>query len=390
MSSTFHTGQIFTERFTLDAEVVRRFAEFSGDTNPLHVDACEAREYGFPYAVAHGAIQVAYLSKLIGMVVPGPGALWTGHRIEWLRPVFVGDEIELRVEVKSWSASASLLQLNFSAQNVKGELVMNGEAEVKVGQKLAAVRQTDAGQTRVSLVTGASRGIGAETARTLASRGPVALHYHTNVSAARAVADAIRAAGGEAETFSADLSQAGSGMALVRDVAAKFGRLDILVHAATTPIITATLAQTTTVQCAAFWQINVAAALELLQAATPLMAGGKFGRVIFMGTSYLFGMPPAGMAAYISAKQALWGIARAASLDLAPQGITVNMVSPSMTITDLSSHVPQRIKEVEAMKNPCRRLATPADSAAAVAWLASDAAAFINGINLPVAGGPVV
>ncbi len=389
MSATFHAGQIFTERFTLDAGVVRRFAEFSGDTNPLHVDAGEAREYGFPHAVAHGAIQVAYLSKLIGMVVPGPGALWTGHRIEWLRPVFVGDEIELRVEIKSWSAGASLLQLGFSAQNVKGELVMNGEAEVKVGQKLAAVRQIDAGQTRVSLVTGASRGIGAEIARNLASRGPVALHYHTNSAAAKTVADEIRAAGGTAEIFTADLSQAGAGTALVRDVAAKLGRIDIVVHAATTPITTATLAQSTSAQFTAFWQINVAAALELIQAATPLMMTEKFGRIIFMGTSYLFGAPPAGMAAYISAKQALWGVARAASLDLAPQGITVNMVSPSMTITDLSAHVPQRIKEVEAMKNPCRRLATPADSAAAAAWLASDAASFINGVNLPVTGGPV-
>ena len=389
MSTQFHAGQIFTERFTLDAEVVRRFAEFSGDTNPLHVDAGEAREYGFPHAVAHGAIQVAYLSKLIGMVVPGPGALWTGHRIEWLRPVFVGDEIELRVEVKSWSAGASLLQLNFSARNMNGELVMNGEAEVKVTQKLAAARQADAGRERVSLVTGASRGIGAEIARHLASRGPVALHYHTNAGAAQAVADGIRKAGGQAELFAADLSQPGAGAALVRDVAAKLGRIDIVVHAATTPITPATLAQTATAEFAAAWRIHVAAAHELLQTASPLMAAEKFGRFVFMGTSYLFGAPPAGMAAYISAKQALWGLARTASLDLAPQGITVNMVSPSMTITDLSAHVPQRIKEVEAMKNPCRRLATPADSAAAVAWLASDASSFINGVNLPVTGGPV-
>jgi 3-oxoacyl-[acyl-carrier protein] reductase len=95
------------------------------------------------------------------------------------------------------------------------------------------------------------------------------------------------------------------------------------------------------------------------------------------------------MGGYISAKQALWGLARTASIDLAPQGITVNMLSPSLTNTDLSAHVPQRIKEVEAMKNPCRRLAAPSDSAAAVSWLASDAASFVNGVNLPVTGGPV-
>ena len=89
----FHAGQQFTERFVLDAEVVKRFAAFSGDVNPLHMDSAEARSYGFPQAVAHGAIQVAYLSRMIGMVVPGAGALWTGHQLRWLKPVYVGDEI---------------------------------------------------------------------------------------------------------------------------------------------------------------------------------------------------------------------------------------------------------------------------------------------------------
>lgn len=391
MASDFQAGQKFTERFVLDEDVVKRFAAFSGDVNPLHMDSVEARGYGFSQAVAHGAIQVAYLSRMIGMVVPGAGALWAGHRIQWLRPVYVGEEIYLNLEISSWSASAGLMKLQFNASNTKGEHVMEGEAEVKVGRKLAAASSAEGqGGVRTALVTGASGGIGAATALVLAAKGPVAVHYHANRAGAEAVVRQIEETGGKALAFQADLSQPGAAVALVQAVAEVFGQLDVLVHAATTSLTPVPLKDSNPADFEEFWRVQVAASQELLQAVIPLMGLGKFGRCIFLGTSYLFGQPPLGLAHYVAAKQALWGMVRSASIELAPIGITVNMISPSMTVTALSSHVPQRVREVEAMKNPCRRLATPEDSAKAVAWLASDEASFINGVNLPVTGGPMV
>lgn len=390
MQKEFSAGQTFAERFVLDADVVRRFAAFSGDTNPLHMDDAEARAYGFPQAVAHGAIQVAYLSRLIGMVIPGAGALWTGHTIRWLKPVYVGEEIELTVKIHSWSAGAGLLQLHFRADNTKGEQVMQGEAEVKVGRKLAAASSAGPSGERVALVTGASGGIGAATATALAANGPVAVHYHSNAAGAEAVVRQIVDAGGKAQAFQADLSLVGAAEKLVQAVAAEFGQLDVLVHGATTSLTPVALKDSNAADFDAFWRVQVAASQELLKTVIPVMGARKHGRCIFLGTSYLFGQPPAGLAHYVAAKQALWGMVRSASLELGPLGITVNMVSPSMTVTALSAHVPQRVREVEAMKNPCRRLAAPEDSAAAVAWLASDAASFVNGVNLPVTGGPVV
>ncbi|MCX6848417.1 MAG: SDR family oxidoreductase [Verrucomicrobia bacterium] len=386
----FHTGQQFTERFVLDEEVVRRFAAFSGDVNPLHMDAAEARSYGFPQAVAHGAIQVAYLSRMIGMVVPGAGALWTGHSLQWLKPVYVGDEIELKVEVRSWSAGAGLLQLQFYASNTKGEHVMKGEAEVKVGHKLNSVAPAGPGGQRVALVTGASGGIGAATALALSGNGPVAVHYHANAAGAEAVVKQIIDAGGRAQAFQADLSKTGAAEQLVQAVVVEFGQLDVLVHGATASLTPVALKDSDAAYFDIFWRVQVAASQDLLKVMIPLMGARKHGRCIFLGTSYLFGQPPAGLAHYVAAKQALWGMVRSASIELGPLGITVNMISPSMTVTGFSAHVPQRVREVEAMKNACRRLATPEDSAAAVAWLASDAASFVNGVNLPVTGGPVM
>lgn len=267
---------------------------------------------------------------------------------------------------------------------------MKGEAEVKVGHKLNSVAPAGPGGQCVALVTGASGGIGAATALALSGNGPVAVHYHANAAGAEAVVKQIVDTGGKAQAFQADLSKTGAAAQLVQAVAVEFGHLDVLVHGATASLTPVALKDSNAADFDAFWRVQVAASQEFLQTIIPLMGTRKHGRCIFLGTSYLFGQPPAGLAHYVAAKQALWGMVRSASIELGPLGITVNMISPSMTVTGFSAHVPQRVREVEAMKNACRRLATPEDSAAAVAWLASDAASFINGVNLPVTGGPVM
>ena len=130
--------------------------------------------------------------------------------------------------------------------------------------------------------------------------------------------------------------------------------------------------------------------MALVASASPGMAERKFGRFIFLGTAYTFGMPPGGLAPYVVAKGALWEFVKCAAAELGPAGITSNMVSPGMTVTDLTADVSARAKEVEARKSPMRRLATVEDTAGMVAFLASDAASYLNGVNLPLTGGPVL
>ena len=119
------------------------------------------------------------------------------------------------------------------------------------------------------------------------------------------------------------------------------------------------------------------------------MIQNNFGRFVFLGSSYLYGAPPQGMAAYVTAKEALWGYTKSVATDMAHYGITANMVSPSLTITDLTSEIPARVKEVEAMKSPVRRLVTAEDTAYQVAHLCADYSGYLNGINLPITSGPV-
>lgn len=391
MIDRFRPGMVFSEEVTLSPALVESFAQFSGDRNPLHLQADSAREYGFARPVAHGAIQSAIVSRLIGMKVPGPGAVWMNQSMEWMRPAFVGDTIKVEAEIESVSAGAETLSLILRATNQNQEELMKGTAKVKVAVKLA---QDTAGEQpkepRVALVTGGSRGIGAAIAQALAAAGmEVAIACKSNRAAAELVVQQIVSAGGRAQCYVSGLEAAASAAALVQQVQADFGRLDVIVHAATQPVLPLSVTEATAEDLRAYHRMHVEVPLELVQAAAPGMTERRFGRLIFLGTSYLFGTPPAKMAAYVAAKQGLWGLVRCLALELGPQQITVNMLSPGMTITDLTADIPQRMKEAEARRVPVRRLAVPEDVAQAAAFLASDAAGYVSGQNLPLTGGPV-
>lgn len=391
MSTRFQPGMIFHEEVMLSPELVRAFADFSGDRNPLHLKPDAALAYGYAHPVAHGAIQSAIVSKLIGMKVPGPGAVWMSQSMEWLRPAFVGETIRVEVVVEGISGGAEVMTLRLQACNSKGEKLMEGAAKVKLAPMIAGGRDMAVEKdARVALVTGGSRGIGAATARTLARSGSrVVVAYHSDQARARAFVRELDQFGIDASCLATDLMEEQSASKLVRRVEEEYGRLDIVVHAATQALPGSGILETTTEDLSRCLRMQVGASLELAQAAAPGMAGRGFGRMIFLGTSALFGNPPQKLGAYVTAKQALWGLVRCLSVELGPKQITVNLVSPGMTVTDLTSDLPQRIKEVEARKVPLRRLAVPDDTAGLVAFLASDEAAYITGQNLPLTGGPV-
>lgn len=383
----FRPGMIFIEEVTLSAALVEKFAEFSGDRNPVHLEAEAAREFGFARPFAHGAILSAIVSKLIGMKVPGPGAVWMSQSMEWARPLYVGETVKVEAEIESASSGAEVLTLKLRATNAQGESVMQGSAKVKVAPKIAERVENVEKEPRVALVTGGSRGIGAAVAQALGAAGyQVVVTYHANRAAADDVVASIVRGGSVADAFAADLSVPGSGAALVAKVIAQFGRVDAMVHAATQSLPTAGVLETTCQDLQKFTRLHVEAALELAQAAAADMGSRKFGRLVFLGTSALFGPPPPKMAAYVTAKQALWGLVRCLAAELGPQQITANMVSPGMTVTDLTADVPARIKELEARRTALRRLAVPEDIAKMAVFLVTEAGSYVTGQNLPVTG----
>lgn len=389
MALRFSVGQTFRTVLLVHESLVRQFAELSGDRNPIHLDPRSALAYGHPRMVAHGGLLLAAVSRLIGMEIPGEGAIWVRQVVEWPYPAFVGDRVEVTASVTRVSDAAGVLDLKIHAENQDGKVVMTGEARVKVGTKISAISGAQKQATPVVLVTGGSRGIGAAIARRVARAGmAVAINYHVAQDQAEGVVDEIRSAGGQATAFRADLRDPEAASALVREVLEKFGQIDIVVHAASPALPRTSVQQLRYAEVEQYLRLYAEAAISIVAGALPGMIERKFGRFIFLGTGAMLGTPTIGWAAYLIAKHALWGLVRSMAMELGPLGITANMVSPGMTVTELTADIPLRAKEIEARRNPMRRLATPDDTAEVVVFLASAEAGYISGVNLPVVGGP--
>lgn len=393
-------GQSFELEHAFAAADVRRFAELSGDFSPLHVDEAYARGTEFGGCVVHGILLASLFSQIVGMHLPGKAALYLGQELSFRRPVRVGERVRAIARVTGVSAPTRSLVLATEIRNADGQVAVSGAGKVKVRGEAAvtatarpvlAAAASAAPAARVAIVTGASRGIGAEIARALGQAGfAVAVNYHRNAARADEVCGAITQAGGRAVALQADVRDAGAVDALVAGTVAAFGPPTALVNSAAAEFGVRPFVELSWDDFQAQLDQQARAAVNTCQAVYPHMRAAGGGAIVNVLSQVTLGAPAPRMADYTTAKYALAGLSRALAAEWAEDGIRVNMVSPGLVRTELTEFHHERVFKGEAMRTPLKRLATPQDVAQAVAYLLGDGAAFLTGINLPVTGGQVM
>jgi 3-oxoacyl-[acyl-carrier protein] reductase len=234
-----------------------------------------------------------------------------------------------------------------------------------------------------ALVTGASRGIGAATARALAEEGwPVGVNYRSDADGAAALVKEIEAAGGRAVALQADVSKADAVDGLFGEIEGDFGRVAVLVNNAGVRADSLS-AETTDEDWHHVVQTNLSATFWTCRRALMPMVRARFGRIVNIASIVGPCIGNGGQANYAAAKAGVVGITRSVAKEVAHRGVTVNAVAPGFVETKLTDGVDRGwLKAI-----PARRAGTPEEIAAAVRFLASREATYVTGITLTVDGG---
>ena len=244
---------------------------------------------------------------------------------------------------------------------------------------------------KVALITGSARGTGAGIAQVFARQGArVVINQVQDEGDPDVVLQAIRDQGGEAICLKADITDEAQVNAMLQQAEAAFGQVDILVNNYAASIPRKSFSESTWADWQEQIDYTVKAAYVCCRAVLPGMQARRWGRLSSINTIGIH-QPALTYHGYTAAKAAMLGFTRNLALEVGPDNITVNIVSPGLTLThEVQARLTPEERERHQQRIPLRRIGTVEDTANVALFLASDLGSFVTGLYLPVCGGQVM
>jgi NAD(P)-dependent dehydrogenase (short-subunit alcohol dehydrogenase family)/acyl dehydratase len=393
-AESLRPGMVASFERSLVASDIDRFADLSWDHNPLHTDDEYSAGTVFGKRVAHGAFQLAMVSALIGMFLPGRRALIAGINAKFQKPMFIDDHVIVHGELVSWNRDLLVGRVRARIRRTANDEMLSETmvdftlhaekagtvAAIPAATELSPEARGQLGDT--ILVTGASGGLGQAITRSLASTHSVIATYNQN-----AIAD--------------DLDNIGNVMPLKIDLASKNWeymlrqslasvKLAGIVHAAWAGMPRGGLleseATVLTRQMAFASHLPIGLARILRDHAAPSVSGR--GPVMLMiGSTAGSYAPNIATAGYSLAKSLLEDTVRLLAPELAAQGITINVLAPGLMPIGINDTLSDRQTMIEKAKIPMGRLCQADDVSASVAQFFDGGMPFVSGQTIVMAGG---
>ncbi|MBE6020573.1 MAG: SDR family oxidoreductase [Firmicutes bacterium] len=243
--------------------------------------------------------------------------------------------------------------------------------------------------SKVAVVSGGSRGIGASICRTLAKQGyTVLINYRVNKEKAEALAEELKSQGWNAEPCQCDVRDENAVTELFSYIIGKYGKVDVLVNNAGIAHY-GLITDVSTEEWDLVFDTNIKGMFLMCREALKNMVSNKYGRIV--NISSMWGVCGASCeTVYSASKAAVIGLTKAIAQEVGPSGITVNCVAPGAVQTDMMKELSEDTVKMLEEETPLGRVGTPEDIAEAVAFLVSDKASFITGAVLNANGGMVI